>query len=83
VALTGPNWQVRFGHGARHLQGTGLSRADVEAVIVTHVLRTVRAASTVGDGFWGRVHVHGWPVEYRAYHLGAGVIHVGTYYVGR
>ena len=69
---------VIFGHGARHLVGTGLRQVDVEAAIEEQVQQ---AASTGTTGeFWGRVVVNGRTIEYRAYTLPNGAINVGTYY---
>jgi hypothetical protein len=71
---------VTFGHGARHLAGTGLDQVDVEAAIESQVRTSASAASSTGS-FWGRVVVDGQTVEYRAYTLPNGTINVGTYYV--
>ncbi|MGO9559429.1 MAG: hypothetical protein ACLPYW_10115 [Acidimicrobiales bacterium] len=71
---------VTFGHGARHLAGTGLDQADVEGAIESQVRTSASAASSTGS-FWGRVVVDGQTVEYRAYTLPNGTINVGTYYV--
>jgi RHS repeat-associated protein len=67
---------VSFGHGARHLAGTGLSQGVVETAIGTQVQAVGRAAG----GYWGRVSVQGTTIEYRAYPLANGGTHVGTYY---
>jgi RHS repeat-associated protein len=71
---------ITFGHGARHLVGTGLRQSEVEAQIQTQVERTVSKASSTGS-FWGRVRVDGQTVGYRAYTLPNGTINIGTYYV--
>ena len=75
-----PDWRVRFGHGQRHLQGTGLAAADVHATITEHIVHGMGRASHVGESFFGRVIVQGQIIEYRARHLGGGDINVGTYY---
>jgi hypothetical protein len=70
---------VTFGHGARHLAGTGLNQGEVESTIQTQVQQSVSGASSSGS-FWGRVTVNGQSIEYRAYTLPDGTINVGTYY---
>ncbi len=75
--------RVTFGHGARHLEGTGLSVAEVESAILPRVSAAVTESTTgtAGGSFWGRVVVDGTTIEYRAYPLADGTINVGTYYV--
>ncbi len=70
---------ITFGHGARHLVGTGVAEGDVNAAITADVNATTGSASTVG-GFWGRVVVNGQTFEYRAFPRPDGSINVGTYY---
>jgi hypothetical protein len=72
--------RVTFGHGARHLEGTGLSATQVESTILQRVTAEASQASTTGS-FWGRVRINGTTIEYRAYTLRDGTINVGTYYV--
>ncbi len=72
---------VSFGHGARHLTGTGLTEKEVEAAITQDVKGALANATETGGGFWGRVTVNGQVIEYRAFPLLDGTIHVGTYYV--
>jgi hypothetical protein len=74
-----PAVEVVFGHGARHLAGTGLEAAKVEGVIRAEVTQAVRGASETGN-FWGRVVVEGQKLEYRAFTVEPGKINVGTYY---
>jgi RHS repeat-associated protein len=71
---------ITFGHGARHLAGTGLQQGEVEAAIQSQVEQSVAGASSTGS-FWGRVVVNGQTIEYRAYTLPSGTINIGTYYV--
>jgi hypothetical protein len=71
---------VTFGHGARHLAGTGLNQAEVEAAIKQDVQASVKNATQPTGNFWGRVNVSGQTIEYRAYTLPNGTINVGTYY---
>jgi hypothetical protein len=70
---------VTFGHGARHLVGTGLAQGEVEAAIAQDVKAAVANAAEKG-GFWGRVVVKGQVIEYRAFPLPNGTVNVGTYY---
>jgi hypothetical protein len=70
---------LSFGHGARHLAGTGLSAAAVQAAI-TEAIRQIQRSSVIVRDFWGRVTVAGRVVEYRARNNGGQGIHVGTYY---
>lgn len=65
-------------HGGRHLAGTGLTTAQVEAAIGAQI-QTIRVGTATGS-FWGRVVVNGQVIEYRAYTLANGTINVGTYY---
>ena len=72
--------QVTFGHGARHLQDTGLGVGQVETAIRAQVANQAGRASATGS-FYGRVTVEGVTIEYRAYTLKSGVVNVGTYYL--
>lgn len=71
--------RVGFGHGARHLVGTGLTQHDVEAAITRQVRHSVRGGKASGS-FGGRLKVGGETIEYRGYGLDNGKLHVGTYY---
>jgi len=71
---------ITFGHGARHLIGTGLDSGEVESAIQSQIGQSVSHASATGS-FWGRTVVGGQTIEYRAYTLPNGTINVGTYYV--
>jgi RHS repeat-associated protein len=71
---------IAFGHGARHVAGTGLDSGEVESAIQSQIEQSVSKASASGS-FWGRTVVDGQTVEYRAYTLPNGTINVGTYYV--
>jgi methenyltetrahydromethanopterin cyclohydrolase len=70
---------ITFGHGARHLVETDVAQGVVESAIGTEIEDIVRQASRTGS-FWGRVKVGAKIIEYRAYTLRSGDIHVGTYY---
>lgn len=74
--------EIAFGHGARHLVGTGLAKEGVEATIEQQVRRSVEGA-TVRGPFRGRVVVDGKTVEYRGYGRDDGTINIGTYYLPR
>ena len=67
-------------HAARHLDGTSLSPAEVEAAIRTHIQSIFTRPTSTGE-FRGRVSVGEWMIQYHAYTLPSGVINVGTYYV--
>jgi hypothetical protein len=71
---------VTFGHGARHLAGTGLSRSAVQGAIRSDI-QSINASLTPGAGFWGRTTVQGTTIEYRAMPLPGGTVNVGTYYI--
>ena len=76
---TASNIQVSFGHGARHLQGTGLSPQAVQNAITQQIQTISQSASQTGS-FWGNVQVGGQTIQYRAFTLPGGGINVGTYY---
>ena len=65
---------VTFGHGARHLEGSGLSQATVESAIEG----AVRDAPNAGT-HWGWVQVEGQWIQYRAFVLSDDAVNVGTY----
>ena len=73
---------IEFGHGARHLAGTGLSAAEVESAIAADIAPQLQNASSVGS-FWGRTAVNGTAIEYRGFGLGSGAVRIGTYYIPR
>jgi hypothetical protein len=73
---------ITFGHGARHLAGTGLDQGEVESTIQSQIQRSVSRSRASGS-FWGEVTINGQKVLYRAYTLSNGTINVGTYYVVR
>jgi RHS repeat-associated protein len=70
---------IKSSHGARHLKAVGLSAAQVEGAILSQVRSQAARASFTGE-FWGRVHVQGVTIEYRAFTLPSGQISIGTYY---
>jgi hypothetical protein len=71
---------VVFGHGVRHLVGTGLDQAEVESAIQSQIEQQIGGADSTGS-FWGTVEVNGQTILYKAYTLPNGTINVGTYYV--
>jgi hypothetical protein len=71
---------LSFGHGGRHLAGTGLAQGEVEGAIASQV-RTSVSGARVSNGFWGRTTIDGITIEYRAFALPDGTINIGTYYV--
>lgn len=73
-----PGDEITFGHGERHLEGTGLTPEEVESAIEEQVRQGTEGADVNGP-FRGRVRVGGREIEYRGYGRD-GEIHVGTYY---
>lgn len=71
---------VVFGHGARHLAGTGLAVPAVESAIAAQAQAAANSSSGPLGPFWGRVTVDGVVIEYRAWILPDGRINIGTYY---
>jgi hypothetical protein len=67
------------GHGARHLTGTGLAAADVEAMLMREIQGIANRSRIAGE-FRGRTTIVGIEIEYRAFLRDDGSIHVGTYY---
>lgn len=69
--------EIRFGHGGRHLEGTGLSSAEVNKAIAKEVSRL----NIEPQQFYkGRITVNGITIEYTSFGLKNGAINVGTYY---
>jgi RHS repeat-associated protein len=71
--------EVTFGHGARHLEDTGLSQEEVERAIEDQLNGTAGRGNEYGP-FGGRVIVGGKTIEYRGYGFGNGNVNIGTYY---
>jgi RHS repeat-associated protein len=71
--------KITFGHGARHLIGTGLGKEAVEGEIARVVSAQIGKASATGS-FSGRTVIGGRIIEYRAYTLPDGTINIGTFY---
>ena len=69
---------MTFGHGARHLAGSGLSTSAVEGAIS----QRVQALGAEAGSHWGWVQVDGQWIQYRAYvgpPLPNGTVNTGTY----
>jgi len=81
LSMVGIPSAVIYGHGARHLKGTGLNQSDVESAIKQDVETAIKNATQPTGNFWGRIDVSGQTVEYRAYTLPNGTVNVGTYYI--
>jgi len=75
------NISISFGHGARHLVGTGLSQAQVEAAIEA-VTRELLASGNVAGNFWAYVQVEGIDIWFRAYFVTSVLLNIGTYTIG-
>jgi hypothetical protein len=68
---------VTFGHGGRHLSGTGL---DVNMVNKTLASRVSKIHPGTGQFYKGQAIIKGINIEYTSYGVSNGVINVGTYY---
>ena len=68
---------VNFGHGGRHLEGTGLSVDTVNQALANDV-----SALNLGTGQFhkGQIIVDGITIEYTSYRVSEEIINVGTYY---
>ena len=69
--------EVSFGHGGRHLEGTGLSANEVNQAIAKDV---VTKNPGTGQFYKGKLNVNGITIEYTSYGVKDGLINVGTYY---
>lgn len=68
---------VNFGHGGRHLEGTGL---DVNKVNQTLADEVSKLNLSKGEFYKGQIVVDGITIEFTSYGLGDDAINVGTYY---
>lgn len=68
---------VNFGHGGRHLEGTGLNVDAVNQALANEV-----STLNLGTGQFhkGQIIVDGITIEYTSYGVSEGIINVGTYY---
>jgi hypothetical protein len=74
--------KVIFGHGARHLAGTGLNQAEVEAAIETAVQEAYKYEGLESCEGTALIVVQGIPVIYRLYVIDAVnlICNAGTYF---
>jgi len=75
--------KVRFGHGVRHLKGTGLNPRQVENAIISDMKRRLKAGNLSKIpiiGNFPRIQIKGITIEYKPYYNGNGIWNVGTYY---
>jgi hypothetical protein len=72
-----PSINVTFGHGHRHLAGTLLAPAQVEAENSHDISVHMPPPGTLARR---RIEVGGAMVEYRAFRIDERRVHVGTYY---
>ena len=68
---------IDFGHGGRHLDGTGL---DVNAVNETLANEVSKVHPGTGQFYKGQIVINGITIEYTSYGVSDGVINIGTYY---
>jgi RHS repeat-associated protein len=76
---------IAFGHGARHLIGTGLSQAEVEALIEQAVREIAASGNWAGGPFIGWLEFpNGITIFYRVWLVTSAVLRIaiGTYTVG-
>ena len=71
-----PAVTVTFGHGARHLVATTVSRLAVEDAIRIRIV----ALGAGAGAHWGWLQVGGQWVQYRALYLQNGIVNIGTYF---
>ena len=72
--------EITFGHGARHLEGTGLSAQQVEGDISQDVRDAVAGSDGEIGEYWGWIQVNGQWIEYRVFPQPDGSVNVGTYF---
>ena len=68
---------VNFGHGGRHLEGTGL---DVNKVNQALANKVSKLKLSQGEFFKGQIEVDGITIEFTSYGLSDNTINIGTYY---
>jgi RHS repeat-associated protein len=73
---------ITFGHGFRHLVGTGISPAEAEAAIEAAIREEIASGTTLYCQATGMVVLSGVPIIYRLYLVDAAclVVNVGTYF---
>lgn len=70
--------RVTFGHGGRHLDGTGLTVDQINIILAYDVVNK-NLPKESGDEFG--IDINGIHFKYRAYVLQDGTIKIGTYYI--
>ena len=68
---------IDFGHGGRHLEGTGLSVEKVNEILAAEISKIHPGT---GKFYKGQVLVNSIIIEYTSYGVKDGVINIGTYY---
>jgi RHS repeat-associated protein len=71
--------QEGVAHGARHLEGSGLTEAETRAAIAEDVQTEVARSSSVSGTFWGRVAINGVTILYKAI-VRSGAVNIGTFW---
>ena len=69
---------VTFGHGGRHLEGTGLTVSQVNQTLANEI---PMLNLSVGQYYPSEITINGTRLFYGAKKLNEGVIHIGTYYI--
>ena len=68
-------------HVAAHLVGTGITQAELEAIVTADVQQIIASGGlNAGSEFWAEVSVQGLPWIYRAFVVTEVLISVGTAY---
>ena len=68
---------ITFGHGGRHLEGTGLDVNMVNQALANEV-STLKL--NVGQFYKGHIVIEGITFEYTSFGVSEGIVNVGTYY---
>lgn len=71
------NVEVSFGHGGRHLEGTGLAPEAINRAIANDV---AAKGIEAGEFYKGQISFDGVKIEYTSYGVKDNWINVGTYY---
>ncbi len=69
---------VTFGHGGRHLKGTGLNVNKVNQSLAKEV---VKLNLSKGDFYKGQILIDGITIEFTSYGVSDVITNVGTYYL--
>ena len=68
---------ISFGHGGRHLEGTGLSIDEVNSAIAQEI---ANIHPGTGNFYKGQIEINGQNIEYTSYGTMDNEIKIGTYY---